>query len=267
MRPHIKRATAAAVLMLAAAACGPQSPSVAPSSTALSTAAGSPAAEPSQAPATPTPAPPTTPSPAPSATPTPPPPAYSVSGHVKTASGKPLVGATVTLDAGDRDSTFGGWEATTDAEGHFLVQYPIGRPPAGTRFWLTVRSGSLALTVDGRGQWTLKDEPKVYVQIRDTATVLHDIVWPKTVTVSGRLVWANGKPAAQVWVFAHAVIRGNIQDQGGAVTNAKGIFSIDLVPGRFTLYATLSRSDPVFLTVTVKSTPIKGLVGHLPVNR
>ena len=250
------------------AGCGSSTPAgtappaaTAAPSVAVATAAPTASAAP-VATVAPTPAP--TPRPSPTAAPLPP---NSVSGFIRDADGNPVAGAEVDLAWVAKDGDSGGGDTvTTDATGYYRTALNYGGPRPGQCYYLYVGANGGWLTFDGRGRWTVKNAPKVCLPLGDTPTLL-DISLPATVPVSGKLRWANGKPAAGQWVEASSTSKGAGQTIGSTKTDKQGRFTLDLPPGKFVLWTTLSRSDPRFLTVTVKSRPLTGLVGRLPVNR
>ncbi len=269
-----RRHTAIRMLLLASMVAGCAGTSPSPSGTATpvdstgpgnqpaATAEATPASAAPVATVAPTPAP--TPRPSPTAAPLPP---NSVSGFIRDADGNPVAGAEVDLAWVAKDGNSGGGDTvTTDATGYYRTALNYGGPRPGQCYYLYVGANGGWLTFDGRGRWTVKNAPKVCLPLGDTPTLL-DISLPATVPVSGKLVWANGKPAAGQWVEASSTSKGAGQTIGSTKTDKQGRFTLDLPPGKFVLWTTLSRSDPRFLTVTVKSRPLTGLVGRLPVNR
>jgi 5-hydroxyisourate hydrolase-like protein (transthyretin family) len=194
-------------------------------------------------------------------------PPNSVSGFIRDADGNPVAGVEVDLAFVEKNGDTGGGDTvTTDETGYYRTALYYGGPRPGQRYYLYVGANGGYLTFDGRGRWTVKNVPKVFVPLGDTPTIL-DITLPATVPVSGKLLWANGKPAAGQRVEASSTSRGAGQTIGSTRTDKQGRFTLDLPPGSYVLWTTLSRGDPRFLDVTVKTRPIKGLVGRLPFNR
>ena len=154
--------------------------------------------------------------------------------------------------------------ADSDASGHYLL---VPNVPAPGSYCLGISVNGLALTMDGSGRWTLA-KPKTCVKTGTVARVVN-IVWPKTVSVSGRIIAKNGKAAAIVGVDAEPILpvgQGGFWAINDTKTNASGKFTVQLVPGTWAIGMMDPKGEQTLWRITVRSAAITGLVGRLSFN-